>query len=48
MWGVREDGSAEVAVPGSLEDVEAVLVTDEPQGGATVPSRAPVITASPA
>ena len=28
-----------VAVPGSLDDVEAVLVTDEPLGGATVPSQ---------
>ena len=27
------DGSAEVAVPGSLDGVEAVLVTDEPEGG---------------
>ena len=39
---------ARVAVPGSLDDVEAVLVTDEPLGGATVPSKAPVITAQPA
>jgi hypothetical protein len=48
LWSVTRDGSARVAVPGSLDDVEAVLVTDEPLGGATVPSKAPVITAQPA
>jgi anti-sigma-K factor RskA len=48
LWTVRQDGSAEVAVPGSLDDVEAVLVTSEPMGGSDVPSRAPVITAQPA
>ena len=32
LWSTRSDGSAEVAVPGSLEGVEAVLVTDEPAG----------------
>jgi len=45
LWSTRSDGSAEVAVPGSLEGIEAVLVTDEPQGGSDVPSKAPVITA---
>ena len=48
LWSVRGDGSAEVAVPGSLEGVEAVLVTDEPAGGSEVPSKAPVISAVPA
>jgi anti-sigma-K factor RskA len=48
LWSVRRDGSAEVAVPGSLDGVEAVLVTDEPRGGSDVPSRPPVITAQPA
>jgi Anti-sigma-K factor rskA len=48
LWSVRRDGSAEVAVPGSLEGVEAVLVTNERRGGAEVPTRAPVITATPA
>ena len=38
-----------VAVPGSLDDVEAVLVTDEPQGGRDgAPRKPPVITAVPA
>ncbi len=45
LWSTRGDGSAEVAVPGSLEGVEAVLVTDEPPGGSEEPSKPPVITA---
>jgi hypothetical protein len=48
LWSTRRDGSAEVAVPGSLDGVEAVLVTDEPQGGSDVPSKPPVITADTA
>jgi len=48
LWSTRADGSAEVAVPGSLDGVEAVLVTDEPPGGSDVPSKAPVITAETA
>ena len=48
LWSTRRDGSAEVAVPGSLEGVEAVLVTDEPQGGSDEPSKPPVITAATA
>ena len=48
LWSVRSDGTAEVAVPGPLDDVEAVLVTDEPNGGSGQPSRQPVITAQPA
>jgi hypothetical protein len=48
LWSTRADGSAEVAVPGSLEGIEAVLVTDEPEGGSEEPSRPPVISAAPA
>jgi anti-sigma-K factor RskA len=48
LWAPRSNGSAEVAVPGSLEGVEAILVTDEPSGGSDVPSRMPVIVASTA
>jgi hypothetical protein len=48
LWSPRRDGSAEVAVPGSLDGVEAVLVTDEPAGGSAAPTRPPVIAASPA
>jgi anti-sigma-K factor RskA len=48
LWAPRSNGSAEVAVPGSLEGVEAILVTDEPRGGSDVPSKQPVITAETA
>jgi anti-sigma-K factor RskA len=48
LWATRGDGSAEVAVPGSLEGVEAVLVTDEPEGGSAEPTKPPVISATPA
>jgi anti-sigma-K factor RskA len=48
LWSTRGDGSAEVAVPGSLDGVEAVLVTDEPAGGSATPTRPPVITAATA
>lgn len=48
LWTPNRAGEADVAVPGSLDGVEAVLVTDEPLGGATVPSKTPVISASPA
>ena len=43
LWSVRGDGSARVAVPGPLDGVEAVLVTDEPPGGSDAPTRDPVI-----
>jgi anti-sigma-K factor RskA len=46
LWSTRKDGSAKVAVPGSLDGVDAVLVTDEPQGGSDAPTRMPVIAAS--
>jgi anti-sigma-K factor RskA len=48
LWTVNAQGDAEVAVPGSLDGVEAVLVTDEPMGGSEAPTRTPVITAAPA
>lgn len=44
LWSTRSDGSADVAVPGSLDGVEAVLVTDEPPGGSEAPTTPPVIT----
>ena len=37
LWSRARDGSAEVAVPGSLDGVEEVLVTDEPVGGSRGP-----------
>jgi len=48
LWSVNAQGEAEVAVPGSLDGVEAVLVTDEPPGGSEAPTTTPVIQASPA
>jgi anti-sigma-K factor RskA len=48
LWSTRSDGSAEVAVPGSLKGVEAVRVTHEPLGGSDEPSVDPVISAQTA
>ena len=48
LFDVRTDGSASVDVPGSLEGVEAVMVTSEPDGGSEVPTREPVVIAAPA
>ena len=45
LWVPRKDGSASVDVPGSLDDVEAVLVTGEPVGGSDAPTQPPTITA---
>jgi anti-sigma-K factor RskA len=46
LFEPRTDGSATAAVTGSVEDAEAVLVTSEPDGGSTAPSRPPAITAA--
>lgn len=43
----RADGSASVAVPGSLAGVDQVLVTEEPVGGSDKPSRTPFLSARP-
>lgn len=45
LFSVRRGGVASVDVPGRLEEVEAVLVTSEPEGGSDAPSRAPIIVA---
>jgi hypothetical protein len=45
LFSVSRAGDASVDVPGKLDGVDAVLVTDEPLGGSRVPTRAPVITA---
>ena len=34
----RDDGSAVAAIPGSVDDVRQVLVTDEPRGGSDEPT----------
>lgn len=48
LFGARHDGTASVDVPGSLEGVDKVLVTKEPQGGSDVPTSAPIIEVRPA
>ncbi len=48
LFSTHQDGSASVDVPGSLEDVEAVMVTNEPEGGSPAPTTDPVIMARPA
>ena len=47
LFSTRRDGSASVDVPGSLEGVRAVMVTDEPVGGSTKPTGRLLLTASP-
>ena len=42
----RSDGSGSVSVPGTLEGVEQVLVTDEPEGGSDAPTREPILSAT--
>lgn len=42
----RADGTARATVPGPLDAVQQVLVTQEPRGGSRSPSRAPVLVAS--
>jgi hypothetical protein len=46
LFSVSRDGHATVDVPGDLDGVKAVLVTDEPLGGSRIPTRAPVISAT--
>ncbi len=46
LFSVSRDGRASVDVPGDLDGVKAVLVTDEPAGGSRIPTRAPVIAAT--
>lgn len=48
LFTTAADGTATVKVPGSLEDVKAVLVTEEPEGGSPSPTSAPLILARPA
>jgi hypothetical protein len=41
----RSDGSAEAAIPGSMDDYEKVLVSDEPRGGSETPTGEVVMSA---
>jgi anti-sigma-K factor RskA len=45
LFSVTRTGAGEVGVPGDLAGVREVLVTQEPDGGSRVPTRAPVIVA---
>jgi hypothetical protein len=47
LFDVR-GGRATVDVPGGVDGVEQVLVTDEPNGGSAAPTRDPVVIAQPA
>ncbi len=46
LFDVTHQGNGDVAVPGSLRGVSAVLVTPEPPGGSKKPTHSPVIVAS--
>jgi len=48
LFETRSDGSASVDVPGSMQHVDAVLVTSEPSGGSRTPSRGPILRIVPA
>ena len=47
LFSTRSDGTASVDVPGSLDGVRAVMVTDEPSGGSPKPTGRIILTASP-
>lgn len=43
LFGVSSAGSSAVDIPGSLRGVKQVLVTSEPLGGSSAPTREPVV-----
>jgi hypothetical protein len=43
IFDVDANGAGAAAVPGSLDDVSAVMVTREPRGGSQQPTEAPVV-----
>jgi anti-sigma-K factor RskA len=45
LFSTTSSGAASVGVPGSLDGVSAVMVTQEPAGGSRAPTSAPVIVA---
>jgi hypothetical protein len=45
LFGVSSSGTASIGVPGSLNGISAVMVTDEPAGGSPAPTTAPLIVA---
>lgn len=48
LFSTRSDGTVSVDVPGSIDGVRAVMVTDEPSGGSPKPTGRLILTASPA
>jgi len=48
LFSTRRDGSASVDVPGSLDGVRQVMVTDEPTGGSPKPTGRIIFSAAPA
>jgi anti-sigma factor RsiW len=48
LFSTRSDGSASVDVPGPLDGVRNVMVTDEPAGGSDKPTGRIILSASPA
>ena len=44
VFTVDRDGRGSVGVLGKVAGAKAVLVTDEPRGGSTVPTRRPVVS----
>ena len=47
LFTPRRDGSAAAAVPGSLDGVDAVLVSHEPPGGSPKPTSQPILQVAP-
>ena len=45
LFVVDKTGSGSAAVKGDLDGVEAILVTDEPEGGSEQPTTKPVLVA---
>jgi len=45
LFTVSASGQATVGVPGSVSGVKEILVSSEPRGGSSSPTRAPVIVA---
>ncbi len=46
LFSVDHTGAGEAAVPGDIDRVDQVLVTSEPAGGSTSPSRVPLVVAT--
>jgi hypothetical protein len=45
LFSVSDQGAGDIGVPGGLQGVAELLVTEEPAGGSTTPTQPPVIVA---